>query len=93
MKRCPCARGLKRERCRCKDFEGVAAKRGSIFHEAMYTCSCTVGKTFNKCDAATHIRALDYRAATFEAMGEVTRAKLDAEWLLELAPRLPEVRP
>jgi hypothetical protein len=69
----------------------VAEKKGSIFHEAMYTCSCVVGKTFNKCDAANHIRALDYRSATFEAMGEVGRAKLDAEWLLELAPRLPEV--
>jgi hypothetical protein len=57
----------------------------------MYTCSCTVGKTFNKCDAANHIRALDYRAATFEAMGEIDRARLDAEWLLELAPWLPEV--
>jgi hypothetical protein len=51
-----------------------------------------VGKTFNKCDAAKHIRALDYRAATFEAMNELDRARLDAEWLLELAPRLPEVR-
>lgn len=57
----------------------------------MYKCSCTIGKTFNKCDASNHIRALDYRAATFEAMGEIDRAKLDAEWLLELAPRLPEV--
>ena len=91
MKRCPCARNMKRDRCHCKNFEAVAAKKGSIFHEAMYTCSCTVGKMFNKCDATNHIRALDYRAATFEAMGELDRARLDAEWLLELAPRLPEV--
>lgn len=91
MKRCRCTRGSKRERCRCKNFEAVAERKGSIFNEAMYTCTCDVGKTFSKCDAANHIRALDYRAATFEAMGELERSKLDAEWLLELAPRLPEV--
>ncbi|KAI9172471.1 hypothetical protein HJFPF1_01973 [Paramyrothecium foliicola] len=35
-------------------------------------------------------RALDYRAATFEALGELERARKDAEWILELAPRLPD---
>ncbi|KAF7542317.1 hypothetical protein G7Z17_g11681 [Cylindrodendrum hubeiense] len=35
-------------------------------------------------------RALDYRAATFEALQELGRAQRDAEWILELAPRLLE---
>ncbi|KAH7148789.1 hypothetical protein EDB81DRAFT_883193 [Dactylonectria macrodidyma] len=90
MKLCPCARGIKRERCTCKNFEKVALEGGSIFNEAMYTCKCSVGKTFNKCDNALHIQALDYRAATFEALQELGRAQRDAEWILELAPRLLE---
>lgn len=91
MKRCPCSRGLKRDRCTCKNFQRVADEGGSIFHEAMYTCSCAVGKTFSKCPAADHVTALDSRAATFEAMGELARARADAEWLLEIAPRRLEV--
>ncbi|CAM1500950.1 Fc.00g101120.m01.CDS01 [Cosmosporella sp. VM-42] len=90
MKLCPCARGMKRERCSCKNYEKVALEAGSIFNEAMYNCSCSVGKTFNKCDKASHIQALDYRAATFEAIQELERARRDAEWILELAPRLPD---
>ncbi|POR32611.1 Uncharacterized protein TPAR_07195 [Tolypocladium paradoxum] len=90
MNLCPCTRGMKRTRCSCKDFESVAAGNGSVFNEAMYTCACDVGKTFNKCDNPLHIKALDYRAATFEAMDELGRAKKDAEWMLELAPRLPD---
>ena len=69
----------------------VVADNGSIFTEAMYHCECEVGKTFSKCDRPLHIQALEYRAATFEAMQELERAKRDAEWILELAPRLPEV--
>jgi hypothetical protein len=57
----------------------------------MYNCKCPVGKKYNKCDNAYHIQALDYRAAAFEALQELDRAKKDAEWILELAPRLPEV--
>lgn len=91
MKYCPCARGVKRERCTCKNFEKIAAEDGSIFKEAMYNCKCEVGKTFNKCDNKNHIQALDYRAATFEALEKLDRAKKDAEWMLELAPRLPDV--
>lgn len=91
MKLCPCARGMKRERCTCKNFEKVALEGGSIFNEAMYTCQCSVGKTFNKCENLLHIQALDYRAATFEALQELARAQRDAEWILELAPRLLEV--
>ncbi|KAM3482883.1 hypothetical protein MY8738_003683 [Beauveria namnaoensis] len=91
MLSCRCNRGMKRDRCSCKNFEAVVDKGGSIFHEAMYTCSCSVGKMFNKCDNPVHIKALDYRAATFESMKELDRAKRDAEWILELAPRLPDV--
>jgi hypothetical protein len=58
----------------------------------MYTCECTVRRTFNKCDNKLHIQALDYRAATFEDIKELERAQKDAEWMLELAPRLPDVR-
>jgi hypothetical protein len=57
----------------------------------MYTCACTVRKTFSKCDNKLHVQALDYRAATFEEMKELERAQKDAEWILELAPRLPDV--
>ncbi|KAM5352315.1 hypothetical protein ACJ41O_005038 [Fusarium nematophilum] len=56
----------------------------------MYTCTCPVGKTFNKCDNKYHIQALDYRAATWEELQELGRARRDAEWILELAPRLPD---
>lgn len=91
MKYCPCARGVKRDKCTCKNFEKIAAEDGSIFKEAMYTCKCEVGKTFSKCDNKNHIQALDYRAATFEALEKLDRAKRDAEWILELAPRLPDV--
>ncbi|ATY66228.1 Tetratricopeptide-like helical [Cordyceps militaris] len=90
MRLCKCNRGVKRDRCACKNFEAVADKGGSIFHEAMYTCSCAVGKTFNKCDNPVHIKALDYRAATFESLKELDRARRDAEWILELAPRFPD---
>lgn len=89
---CRCTRGLKRERCACKDYEAVAERDDSIFDEAMFTCRCPVGRTFSKCDNRLHIKALDYRAATFEAMGELQRAERDAKWMLELAPRLPDVR-
>ncbi|KAK7427099.1 hypothetical protein QQZ08_006368 [Neonectria magnoliae] len=88
MKLCPCTRGIRRERCTCKNFEKVALEGGSIFKEAMYNCKCLVGKTFNKCDNSLHIQALDYRAATFEAIPDLGRAQKDAEWILELAPRL-----
>lgn len=91
MRLCPCNRGMKRERCSCKNYEKIASEGGSIFKEAMYNCTCTVGKTFNKCDDILHIQALDYRAATFEALQELERARRDAEWILELAPRLPDV--
>jgi F-box/TPR repeat protein Pof3 len=90
MKLCLCSRGMKRDRCACKDFEKTALENRSIFHEAMYTCTCSVGNSFSKCDRADHIRALDYRAATWESMGELARARKDAEWILELAPRLPD---
>jgi F-box/TPR repeat protein Pof3 len=92
MRLCSCNRGTIRERCSCKNFEVIAAQDKSIFQEAMYNCKCSVGKTFNKCDNMHHIQALDYRAATFEAIGELERARRDAEWILELAPRLPDVR-
>lgn len=92
MNLCPCNRGMRRTRCTCKDYEAVAARDGSILDEAMFTCHCDVGNVFDKCDDAWHIMALDYRAATFEAMQELQRAERDAKWMLELAPRLPDVR-
>ncbi|UZP35749.1 hypothetical protein NXS19_003565 [Fusarium pseudograminearum] len=90
MQLCACNRQGKRPRCSCKNFEKVASEGGSIFNEAMYTCECTVRTTFNKCDNKLHIQALDYRAATFEDIKELERAQKDAEWMLELAPRLPD---
>ncbi|KAG6156218.1 hypothetical protein E4U11_005697 [Claviceps purpurea] len=90
MRSCPCARGVKRDRCMCKDFEKVAVQGGSIFREAMYTCHCDVGRIFSKCDNGYHIQALESRAATFEALGKLDHSMKDAEWILELAPRLPD---
>ncbi|CCE30440.1 uncharacterized protein CPUR_04288 [Claviceps purpurea 20.1] len=90
MRSCPCARGLKRGRCTCKDFEKVASQQNSIYREAMYTCHCDVGRSFSKCDNLHHIEALDLRAATFVAMGLLGHAMKDAEWILELAPQLPD---
>ncbi|KAG6159700.1 hypothetical protein E4U11_004223 [Claviceps purpurea] len=90
MRSCPCSKGVKRDRCTCKDFEKVAAQGGSIFREAMYTCHCDVGRMFSKCDNEYHIQILDFRAATFEALGKLDHAMKDAEWILELAPRLPD---
>ncbi|KAG6022793.1 hypothetical protein E4U41_002163 [Claviceps citrina] len=90
MRSCPCARGVRRDRCTCKNFEKVAAEGGSVFKEAMYNCKCDVGRTFSKCNNIHHIQALDFRAATFEALGKLDRAMKDAEWILELAPRLPD---
>jgi F-box/TPR repeat protein Pof3 len=66
---------------------------GAIFNEAMHTCQCQVAKTYSKCSSRTHVMALDYRAATLEAMGKLDLARRDAEWLLELAPRNMEVGP
>ncbi|CCE30444.1 uncharacterized protein CPUR_04292 [Claviceps purpurea 20.1] len=90
MRSCPCARGLERGRCTCKDFEKVASQQNSIYREAMYTCHCDVGRSFSKCDNLHHIEALDLRAATFVAMGLLDHAMKDAEWILELAPQLPD---
>ncbi|CCE33864.1 uncharacterized protein CPUR_07792 [Claviceps purpurea 20.1] len=90
MDSCPCARGIERRRCTCKNFEKVAAEGGSIFREAMFTCHCDVGKTFGKCDNVDHIQALDLQATTFEALGKLDHVVKNAEWILELAPQLPD---
>ncbi|CCE29380.1 uncharacterized protein CPUR_03073 [Claviceps purpurea 20.1] len=87
---CSCAKGVERRKCTCKNFEKVAAEGGSIFREAMYTCHCDVGRTFSKCDNAHHMRALDLQITTFEALGKLEHAINSAEWMLELAPRLPD---
>lgn len=62
-----------------------------MFHEALKACECSVGKTFELCDNELHIQALDYRAAAFEALEAIDRARNDAEWMLELAPHSPVV--
>ncbi|EQK99194.1 Tetratricopeptide-like helical [Ophiocordyceps sinensis CO18] len=87
---CPCNLGKKRKRCDCKDYEAVAARDGSVFDEVMKSCQCNVGESFGKCHDPLHLMALDYRAATFEAMGELPRAERDAKWMLELAPLQPD---
>ncbi|VUC20263.1 unnamed protein product [Clonostachys rosea] len=89
MNRCSCTNGTRRGRCTCKNFEEVASRNDSIFNEAM-KCTCEIGKSFSRCNNSLHIQALSYRAATFEAMSELVRARKDAEWILELAPSLPD---
>ncbi|KAG6153455.1 hypothetical protein E4U11_006991 [Claviceps purpurea] len=90
MNNCPCARGVERRRCTCKNFEKVAAEGGSIFKEAMYTCHCDVGGIFGTCDNVDHIQALHVQSTIFEALGKLDHAVKSAEWILELAPRLPD---
>ncbi|CCE29408.1 uncharacterized protein CPUR_03101 [Claviceps purpurea 20.1] len=90
VNKCPCGKGVERRRCTCKNYEQVAGQGGSIFKEAMYTCHCDVGREFNKCDNMYHIQALDFQAITFEALGKLDHAVKNAEWILELAPRLPD---
>ncbi|KAG6151197.1 hypothetical protein E4U11_007973 [Claviceps purpurea] len=91
MNNCPCAKGVERRKCNCKNYGQVAATQGgSIFREAMYTCHCDVGRTFSKCDNVYHIQALDLQISSFEALGKLDNAIKNAEWMLELAPRLPD---
>ncbi|CCE29326.1 uncharacterized protein CPUR_03019 [Claviceps purpurea 20.1] len=89
---CPCSSGpYPRFQCRCKNFKKAVAQGGSIIGEAMKTCHCGVGKHFiTKCANVHHIKALDGRAATFQALGRFSCATRDAEWILELAPQLPD---
>ncbi|RCI13307.1 hypothetical protein L249_1032 [Ophiocordyceps polyrhachis-furcata BCC 54312] len=89
MHMCPCNKSQKRKRCTCKDYEAVASRDGSIYDEAMFTCTCDASKLFSKCEDVVHLAALDSRAATFEALRELDRAEADAKWMLELAPGLP----
>ncbi|KAG6163694.1 hypothetical protein E4U11_001717 [Claviceps purpurea] len=90
---CPCSSAslYPRFRCTCKNFKKAVAQGGSILREAMETCHCDVGKRFiTKCANVHHIEALDGRAAIFEALGRLDRATREAEWILELAPQLPD---
>ncbi|KAK2012586.1 F-box domain-containing protein [Colletotrichum eremochloae] len=81
----------RRERCTCRDFGQAAARhrreRGSVYAEATKECKCGAEKTWGRCHRETHVQALDYRAACFEKMGNLDKARRDAEWLLEIAPR------
>ncbi|KAG6152098.1 hypothetical protein E4U11_007636, partial [Claviceps purpurea] len=90
MRSCPCSSRSKLDKCTCRDFEKIASQGGSIFKEAVEICPCNVGILFKKCDNSHHIQALDSRAATYEALSKLDQAIKDAEWILELAPRLPD---
>ncbi|CCE29506.1 uncharacterized protein CPUR_03199 [Claviceps purpurea 20.1] len=90
MRSCPCNKGVRRPRCLCKDFQEAAYEGYSIFEEAMHTCNCSVSEKFEKCYNMQHIKALHARSSMYEAMGKLDLAEDDAEWLLELAPRLPD---
>ncbi|KAG6156101.1 hypothetical protein E4U11_005766 [Claviceps purpurea] len=84
----------------------VALGGSIIAREAMELCHCELSRQFGnskcchcvlsrysgngKCDNVHHLEALDGRAATFEAMGEFDLAKNEAEWILEMAPQLPD---
>ncbi|KAI8307053.1 hypothetical protein K4K61_003925 [Colletotrichum sp. SAR11_59] len=62
-------------------------ERGAVYAEATKECKCGAEKTWGKCHREGHVQALDYRAACFEKMGNLEKARKDAEWLLEIAPR------
>ncbi|KAG6147999.1 hypothetical protein E4U11_000757 [Claviceps purpurea] len=84
----------------------VALGGSIIAREAMELCHCELSIQFGnskcchcvlsrysgngKCDNVHHLEALDGLAATFEAMGEFDLAKNEAEWILEMAPQLPD---
>ncbi|CCE31413.1 uncharacterized protein CPUR_05266 [Claviceps purpurea 20.1] len=84
----------------------VALGGSIIVREAMELCHCELSIQFGnskcchcvlsrysgngKCDNVHHLEALNGRAATFEAMGEFDLAKKQAEWILEMAPQLPD---
>ncbi|KAG6161234.1 hypothetical protein E4U11_003591 [Claviceps purpurea] len=87
--RCPCNKGVSRPRCPCKDYRGAIAEGYSILEEAMETCDCGVEK-FENCYNMQHIKALHALSSMHEAMGELDLAEAYAEWMLELAPRLPD---
>ncbi|KAK2000194.1 F-box domain-containing protein [Colletotrichum falcatum] len=86
----------RRERCTCRDFGQAAARyrreRGSVYAEATKECKCGAEKTWGRCHRESHVQALDYRAACFEKMGHLDKARRDAEWLLEIAPRRLELQ-
>lgn len=63
----------------------------SVSIEAADTCHCNDGKTFDECNNVYHIEALDSRAATYEALNKLDHAMADAERILEMAPRRPDV--
>ncbi|CCE29641.1 uncharacterized protein CPUR_03488 [Claviceps purpurea 20.1] len=90
MRSCPCSSGTKLDKCTCRNFEKIASQGGSIFKEAVEICPCNVGILLKRCDDPHHIQALDFRAASYEALGKLNQAIKDAEWILELAPRLPD---
>ncbi|KAG6158315.1 hypothetical protein E4U11_004789 [Claviceps purpurea] len=90
MRSCSCSSGAKLDKCTCRDFEKIASQGGSIFKEAVEICPCNVGILLKRCDDPHHIQALDFRAASYEALGKLNQAIKDAEWILELAPRLPD---
>lgn len=62
----------------------------SFLDEVEKACQCSA-QGQDKCDNEMHIHALDSRAAVFEKMDHIDRAKKDASWILELAPGLPQV--
>ncbi|PHH80151.1 hypothetical protein CDD80_2689 [Ophiocordyceps camponoti-rufipedis] len=89
MQDCRCNTKRRRLRCSCKNFyEAIEKDHISILEASLRPCKCIAGG-FEKCDDLLHIKALDYRSATFEALDQMDRAEADAIWILELAPSLP----
>lgn len=76
---CPCAaekRKRKREAQELQDTEGVDQA----------VLDATV-----ECYNPLHLQALSYRAATFEKIPDIRRAKADAQRMVRIAPLSPEV--
>ncbi|CCE31408.1 uncharacterized protein CPUR_05261 [Claviceps purpurea 20.1] len=89
---CRCSYSI-RQTCGCKNSNKVVVQGGSIIvRGAMELCHCGLSRQFGngKCDNVHHLEALDGRAATFEAMGKFDLAKKQAEWIMEMAPQLPD---
>ncbi|KAG6162220.1 hypothetical protein E4U11_002789 [Claviceps purpurea] len=93
IRTCPCAEdpSQDRNRCFCMSFERAAAKERSIYRQALSHRACSGALEYRTCDNLYHIDALDFQATAFEALGLIDQAMENAEWMLRLAPELPDV--
>jgi hypothetical protein len=87
--------GLRRVRCQCKAYERIAHEKGSyaIFVAASHRCRCPEpGSGLGACGHDPHYKATNYMSAVHLQMGDLLSANGDAEHLLSMQPKNPDVR-